>query len=118
MSSLAVVSDDVPTTEFCYMADNTLLDIASEYVEKEEAFLTELVAKEKPEDERAFRLTRRAEWRAYEHDKDNLYWMTSAEHVEWLRGSARRVVDRKATIEIGDYQRAAEFIELMRKIAS
>jgi hypothetical protein len=96
----------------------TILERAQKAVKMEEAILDNLVAKYyvAPEDERDFRLGHRAQWRAVA-----ALWAASvaeadpgsaAEYVEMLRDSTIIPLDTN------DAERAAEFAELMRKIAA
>ena len=114
------------TPEIRHLVENTnttaarrrpLLTRAKKALEEEDAILAQLVAERRPKDERAFRLALRAQWRAVAAlwagaDDADAGPSTTAEYVEMLRDASTNPQDTH------DARLAAEFAELMSKIAA
>jgi hypothetical protein len=86
----------------------SLLEFAKDLIEEEDALLADLVAKEEPEDEAAFRLERRAEWRA----------LAGLEELDFLRSHALFLEDYLRAAAEHNPERAERLADLMRKITA
>jgi hypothetical protein len=123
MSTLAVVNDDAPTAKTIRpKKSGTFLERATKTIEMEDQILAALVAKNKPNDERAFRLARRAQWRAAEWINNEYPFIISptARWIEEMLDTAQMPGGDPDDAMMAEHfaMLAEDFAELMRKLTT